>query len=82
MLIIELRTAENMHYPVSDVNELVEFLKQVDVKVLSKKTFQDDYNPGLGRKMLNRIWTVVVESNVENTSPMILNYEIELIFFR
>lgn len=56
--------AESLHYPVANENDLIEFLKQVDGKVLTKKTFQDDYTPGLGRKTMNRVWTVVVESNV------------------
>lgn len=59
-------SAENMHYPAANDADLIEFLKQVDGIELTKKTYQSDYDAGLGRKVRNRIWTVVVESKVSN----------------
>lgn len=57
-------SAENLYYPVSNKNELLTFLKQVDAKLLTEKTFQVFYYPGMGRKTAKRIWTAVIESNI------------------
>lgn len=56
--------AENLHYPISNDNDLLEFLQQIDGKQLTKMTYQKDYEPGFGRKSFNRIWTVCIEGNV------------------
>lgn len=53
--------AENFHYPVTNKRDLIKFLNQIDGKLLSKMTFQNDYVPGFGRKTFNRIWTVCIE---------------------
>ncbi|XP_031622611.1 esterase B1-like [Contarinia nasturtii] len=53
--------AENLRYPASNKRDLIKFLNEIDGKLLSKMTFQDDYNPGFSRKTFNRIWTVCIE---------------------
>lgn len=53
--------AENLHYPVDNNRDLLEFLKQVDAKLLTKRTFQNFSNPGFGRRMANSIWSTVIE---------------------
>lgn len=53
-----------MYYPITNEDDLVEFLKQVDGASLSKITYQNGYYPGLGRKGLARVWNVIVESNI------------------
>lgn len=56
--------AEYLHYPISDENDLIEFLHQIDGKQLYEMTYQKDYVPGFGRKGFGRIWSVCIESNM------------------
>lgn len=60
--------AENLHYPAKNKRDLLKVLDQIDGKLLSKMTFQNDYVPGFGRKTFNRIWTV----SVEGISPYVV----------
>lgn len=53
--------AENLHYPVDNNRDLLEFLKQVDAKLLTQHTFQNFSNTGFGRRMANMIWATVIE---------------------
>ncbi|XP_055302656.1 juvenile hormone esterase-like [Sitodiplosis mosellana] len=62
--------AENLHYPVTNKRDLIKFLNQIDGKLLSKMTFQNDHVPGFGRKTFNRIWTVCIE-DYNATEPFI-----------
>lgn len=60
-----LFVAENLHYPISDDDDLLEFLREIDAKLLYKMSYQKAYLPGFGRKSFNRIWTVCIEGLVE-----------------
>ncbi|XP_031622630.1 esterase E4-like [Contarinia nasturtii] len=53
--------AESLHYPVDNNRDLLEFLRQIDGKLLTKRTHQDFSNPGFGRRMANLIWATAVE---------------------
>lgn len=61
MLINYNYLAENLHYPISDDSDLLDFLQEVDGDLLYKMTYQKDYVPGFGRKSFNRIWSICVE---------------------
>lgn len=56
--------AESLHYPITDKNDLLMFLQQIDGKLLYKMTQQNDYVPGFGRKSFNRIWSISIEGTV------------------
>lgn len=53
--------AETLHYPVENNRDLLEFLRQIDGKLLTQRTFQDFSNTGFGRRMANLIWATAVE---------------------
>lgn len=53
--------AENLNHTIRNEIELIEFLNQVDGKVLYENTYINIFNEDLGRKGLNRYWTVFVE---------------------
>ncbi|XP_055320352.1 esterase B1-like [Sitodiplosis mosellana] len=60
-LTILYNLAESLHYPVENNRDLLEFLRQIDGKLLTKRTFQDFSNTGFGRRMANLIWATAVE---------------------
>lgn len=60
-LTILYNLAESLHYPVDNNRDLLEFLHQIDGKLLTKRTFQDFTNTGFGRRMANLIWATAVE---------------------
>lgn len=60
-LTILYNLAETLHYPVDNNRDLLEFLRQIDGKLLTKRTYQDFSNPGFGRRMANLIWGTAVE---------------------
>lgn len=62
-LTILYNLAEYLHYPVDNNRDLLEFLRQIDAKVLTQRTYQDFSNTGFGRRMANLIWATVVERN-------------------
>lgn len=66
-LTILYNLAEYLHYPVDNNRDLLEFLKQIDAKVLTQRTYQDFSNTGFGRRMANLIWATVVERKYEHT---------------
>lgn len=68
-LTILYNVAENLHYPVDNNRDLLEFLKQVDAKLLIQRTFQDFSNSGFGRRMANLIWSTVIERENKSQSP-------------
>lgn len=53
--------AETLHYPVDNNRDLLEFLREIDGKLLTQRTYQDFSNPGFGRRMANLIWATAVE---------------------
>lgn len=62
-LTILYNLAETLHYPVDNNRDLLEFLRQIDAKLLTQRTYQDFSNTGFGRRMANLIWATVVERN-------------------
>lgn len=56
-----LLAAANIFYPVNNNRDLIDLLKIVDAKLLARKTAQDFYVSGLGRKVAELIWAPVVE---------------------
>lgn len=67
-LTILYNLAENLHYPVDNNRDLLEFLKEIDANILTQRTFQNFSNTGFGRRMANSIWSTVLERKriVEN----------------
>lgn len=53
--------AESLHYPVDNNRDLLAFLRQIDGKLLTQRTYQDFSNTGFGRRMANMIWGTAVE---------------------
>lgn len=60
-LTILYNLAETLHYPVDNNRDLLEFLRQIDGNLLTKRTYQDFSNTGFGRRMANLIWSTAVE---------------------
>lgn len=53
--------AEALHYPLDNNKDLLEFLREIDAKLLTQRTFQGFHYPGFGRQMGNLIWATAVE---------------------
>lgn len=73
-LTILYNLAENQHYPVDNNRDLLEFLKQIDAKVLTQRTIQDITNSGFGRRLANLNWATVVERENRLHFSMKLNF--------
>lgn len=73
--------AEYMHYPVNSKRELLTFLKEVDGITLSEKTYQNDYVAGYGRKLTNRIWAPVIESEYKSYFALACLSKKKIIYF-
>lgn len=58
-----LFTAFNCGYPIRNLDDLIEFLRTVDGKLLANITKVREYTPGLGRKAPGLLWLPVVERN-------------------
>lgn len=48
----------------SNKEELIEFLKHVDGRILLTKTFRPEYSPGIGRRVFDRVWSVSIEGRI------------------
>lgn len=68
--------AENLHYPISNENDLLEFLREIDGNLLYKMTYQKDYVPGFGRKSFNRIWSICIEGLVVKAKSFLMDFYI------
>lgn len=63
-MVILYLLAEYLHYPISNKNDLIKFLQQIDAIQFYQETFQQDYVSGFGRKSFNRIWTPCIEGKM------------------
>lgn len=63
-LTILYNLAEYLHYPVDNNRDLLEFLRQIDGKLLTQRTYQDLHITGFGRRIANLIWSTVVERKI------------------
>lgn len=55
--------AECLNYTIRNQNDLIEFLQQIDGKLLYNRTyFPEFFTDDVGRKVFNRHWTLFIES--------------------